>query len=606
MPVPNLISDLTTTAATNSPAGSESAKGTIDDYFRAHAAFIAQNRDAIAAKLTAATLAGSGGAQMVGFAPGGGVAATTVQAAVLEVGADFASIAAASGASVVGFIEDAPDAVGTNLQSRVRELSSAERTGLLPNLGTVANRNCTILGDSISHGAFALNTFLHGWARVFARCFNAEVGGTSYGFVNLLSLGTGPTATADIHSVNFTGTACSSVDSATNANAADYPSGMALRMGDSTSVINITVPSFQSRAQIYYGKRPDSTDLYITVNGVTATVPTNAAASYGVHEVALVDNGYGESTVVIQSAAGVEQPDVIGISYLAGPVEPVVNNYSNSGRRLRYLGESLIVSLMQESSTMIVALGHNDQGDADSSDIYYTDFMQRITWLTTYAKQAGVRMIVPDFCWSAPKTSRTRLALRQLAANTGGMYIDLPGELFKNRESIAAGADRYNYLINTYKMWADGSHPNKFGHQWIAETIAKRMGLTCTSKAIAINRHDWWMPLVLKPATAVYNYFTSPSLVSSFRRNGNEIAVRMFLRQSPSAAFPAGTYVLQDTWPTASELGALQGYTGVGVVRSDTGAIVSTLLASANGSITLKVADGTWLNQQDMTFYVPT
>jgi hypothetical protein len=42
MPVPSLITDLSTTAASNSPAGGESARGTIDDYFRAHASFIAQ------------------------------------------------------------------------------------------------------------------------------------------------------------------------------------------------------------------------------------------------------------------------------------------------------------------------------------------------------------------------------------------------------------------------------------------------------------------------------------------------------------------------------------------------------------------------------------
>jgi len=44
MPVPSLITDLSTTAASNSPAGGESARGTIDDYLRAHASFIAQTR----------------------------------------------------------------------------------------------------------------------------------------------------------------------------------------------------------------------------------------------------------------------------------------------------------------------------------------------------------------------------------------------------------------------------------------------------------------------------------------------------------------------------------------------------------------------------------
>ena len=44
MPVPTLITDLSTTIASNSPAGSESP-ASLDDYQRAHAAFIAQLRD---------------------------------------------------------------------------------------------------------------------------------------------------------------------------------------------------------------------------------------------------------------------------------------------------------------------------------------------------------------------------------------------------------------------------------------------------------------------------------------------------------------------------------------------------------------------------------
>lgn len=45
MPVPATIADLTNTPATNSPQGTESAKGTIDDYLRSHGAFIRQLSD---------------------------------------------------------------------------------------------------------------------------------------------------------------------------------------------------------------------------------------------------------------------------------------------------------------------------------------------------------------------------------------------------------------------------------------------------------------------------------------------------------------------------------------------------------------------------------
>ena len=45
MPVPAALSDLTNDPTTNSPQGTESAKGVVDDYLRAHGAFIRQLSD---------------------------------------------------------------------------------------------------------------------------------------------------------------------------------------------------------------------------------------------------------------------------------------------------------------------------------------------------------------------------------------------------------------------------------------------------------------------------------------------------------------------------------------------------------------------------------
>jgi len=58
MPVPSNISDLSKVAGDNSPQGTESAKGTIDDYFRAHASFIRQLAD-LAGGPTVALASGS-------------------------------------------------------------------------------------------------------------------------------------------------------------------------------------------------------------------------------------------------------------------------------------------------------------------------------------------------------------------------------------------------------------------------------------------------------------------------------------------------------------------------------------------------------------------
>jgi hypothetical protein len=45
MPVPSVITDLSTTAGSNSPAGTDPIGTDADNYIRAHAAFIAQLRD---------------------------------------------------------------------------------------------------------------------------------------------------------------------------------------------------------------------------------------------------------------------------------------------------------------------------------------------------------------------------------------------------------------------------------------------------------------------------------------------------------------------------------------------------------------------------------
>lgn len=106
MPVPTNITDLSTTAGSNSPAGTESIGTNADDYIRAHAAFIAALRDG--SKNTALGSVGapaiaftgdlntgiySPGADQVGIAAGG---ATTV--AITATGLSVTGTLAVSGA----------------------------------------------------------------------------------------------------------------------------------------------------------------------------------------------------------------------------------------------------------------------------------------------------------------------------------------------------------------------------------------------------------------------------------------------------------------------------------------------------------------------------
>lgn len=59
MPVPSSINDLSTNPAANSPDGTSEGPGTLDNYQRAHAAFIAQLRDTKAATADSVLLTGN-------------------------------------------------------------------------------------------------------------------------------------------------------------------------------------------------------------------------------------------------------------------------------------------------------------------------------------------------------------------------------------------------------------------------------------------------------------------------------------------------------------------------------------------------------------------
>lgn len=74
----------------------------------------------------AATLAGSGGAALIGNAPSGTVSATTVQGAINEIVSDLAS---STGASLVGFLQSGVGAVARTVQAKLSETVSVKDFG---------------------------------------------------------------------------------------------------------------------------------------------------------------------------------------------------------------------------------------------------------------------------------------------------------------------------------------------------------------------------------------------------------------------------------------------------------------------------------------------
>ena len=438
-----------------------------------------------------------------------------------------------------------------------------------------SKKGISVLGDSITHGAFALNSFNHSWGRLFQKMANVELQSKSYGVINFLSLGSGATTTTDIHSVNFTGSWSAST------NGLKTLIGSALSNSAVNNEIQITIPSFQSNANLNYIQSPTGGTFELYINGVlySTTNTSGTLDPYAFVGFPVTDNGKGYCFIQIRVIVGT--CEISTIQYYKGTT-PLVNLFATSGRKLREVTDSTIEVVCANSSTLVMALGHNDT--------YTTDLVSRIDKLILECNNNNIMLVIPDFRWNLGTTDTVRQELVRLHQNVpNSIYIPFP-ELFKNNGDTVDGT----YTVTTLDLFTDASHPNQTGHKLIAETIAKSMNFSVTSKEEANSIHNYVMPLMLNTGTTVANIGT----VSSVKWDKSNLTVNCYIRMSPSSAFPVGTHIIQTAWNNKYEVPIIrQAWQGVAYIRNDTGAIVSVASLDSAGELKLYVLSSFITNQ---------
>ena len=458
------------------------------------------------------------------------------------------------------------------------------------------------LGDSISHGAFAIDTFYKGWKSIMARMVNAEFGGQSYdGFLPLLALGTGGPSdpvSADIHGIGFFGT-WSSNDQTTANGQASY-NGITLFTTTVTDSIISTVPTFQTHTIVWYLQQPGGGEITIYMNGVSPIViNTDGALSMQSQIVTNVDNGTGNCAIKVEKTDATTNPvDVCGFGYVNDTLTPCMHNFSNSGRRLRYVAEQTIKDLTSNATALFLSLGINDAFDAENDPAGYgAEFTIRINQIIAEIQSSGAYLVVNDFCWTYSEDNYVRKELKRAALETGGLYIPLPSMI------IADGSiPTSSYLINTLDMWYDQSHPNPQGHKWIAETVAKHLSLTCTSAQDAWANFDYWIPFDIP--TGTLNASTSPGAVSAYKTNGDNLLFRYYVKDGGAVSpMPIANYQLQTGWRNfTSQPPPFIGVKGnndiPGVINNGTSAFTSNLNIAETGGLLLRVTASYIISQR--------
>ncbi|MDM3686866.1 hypothetical protein O9368_04600 [Proteus mirabilis] len=416
-----------------------------------------------------------------------------------------------------------------------------------------------ILGDSITYGYFSSydgpqktaksyggGLFYHSWTSIFARMMAAENGSQCYkGFIPL------PLGYADDWDI------FSQVSKIGNWSIKDdghYASnlynGATYQSSDNNAELVYKIPATFDEVQFFICKQPNGGQLTISLNGeIWKVIDTSSdGVTNEVIKTTMRSNKQGSMLVGFKKTDSTTNP--VGISGIGidnvktftsdTPRGGSVNQFSIPGRTLSSVSENVIRDCANNASALILALGFNDKNisyDSPENIQKRLDFSKRIDWVIKYCNQYNTPLIVPDFTWSLEPWRFTRRELRRAAMETGGVYIPLPDMLIKGR--ISTEDERTNRL----RMWFDGAHPNRNGQQWIAEMIAKHLGLGCTTKKDAICNHDYWIALDLKDTWSNVNN-TQNWNNASYKVCNGYIEVRGLLQKTDNSEISVTSHLI--------------------------------------------------------------
>lgn len=425
----------------------------------------------------------------------------------------------------------------------------------------VPGARVVVLGDSNSHGAGSLNIYQNGWVNLLKRFLNKEFGSTNYGFVPVMSLGNGVNYSKDLHEIAFTtetGGKSRWVFS-NGRDGVDSRAGLTFLSKHAGNVISTTIPTFQRKAFVHFIPSLGGGSFDILVNGSKRLSVKGDVKPYGVFhsvEVPLVD-GHHDTKALGQPyltpgicrvecrTTSERKVEIAGFSYIDDESELVVDNYSNSGRRLADVSDHTILEVVSDCNMLVFSLGYNDSGLNLTNSSYYSAFKKKVEYISVVARKYDVPVVVADFVWDEPKSGPTRSVIERLARETGGAYIGFPDML-----SPPSGEFVSRYRVDRLKLFFEPAHLNVSGNKFVAETIAKHLGLSVASKNIALDYHDWWMPLKLAN-TGIDNADKTPGKISAVKSQGPDLLVRVSVKGVPGSTARG----VQNSWPVASGIG---------------------------------------------------
>lgn len=383
-----------------------------------------------------------------------------------------------------------------------------------------------VIGDSISHGANVADIHNDSYVGIFRKLANLEFGATNTGFVPInWQIANSEGTYSEIHSVVATG----SWTNLTLADASASICGFIRRSSSAGAKLTVTVPTISTHFKVLYQGGTGGV-FEISKDGgstVTATITSSGSnETLKTSQYTLVDLGLGSSEITLTVVSG--QVDIVGIEYVDQQTNFAVNNYSQSGRKIEFIDDAVITKACLSNRMLVWSLGFNDSGLAAGAS--RDTVLAKLDFLAAQAKANFTKLVICDFIWGQEQNHWLRSKFREVVEQVeGAVYIPFPDLFYRSGFIISAST-----LNSTYNFTNDNTHPTVTGHKLIAETLARALGFTFSTKKSAEMFDPIWRPITL--INGWVNTFNSSVYVTAYRRHGNSVQLRIAVNKTGASS----------------------------------------------------------------------
>ena len=338
--------------------------------------------------------------------------------------------------------------------------ATEEKPDKLPFTFPLINKSISVIGDSISQGEKATSRINDGYAGILRQFFSLEFGKKlNFGFAPFTSRATNATEMVSLNS--WSGWTLAT-------NNGNVIGGSSYTTSSTGSTLDFTINHAFQKVKIAILKGSGFGSISLKQGSTIFGTVNTSASSDGVAVSNAIDISSADFSQSFQIVADSAPCTVSGLVLIDDEDWWTFNNYGRSGAPAStFTGANF--DYMSNSDIVFYALGVNGnrQGLAESLALIKDRF-----------SASRARKYVLDFCFYSPQLNSLskKGVIRKFAAECGAEYIDI--------WSAAQKDSTGTYLADGF-LNADGIHPADSGHRFIAEYIAKRIGLSVNSKGLA-------------------------------------------------------------------------------------------------------------------------